>query len=1059
MGNRLPRFAAAALIALATPGAVTALYSPAAHAQQPAFAAPVVEMLPIGSVEGDGLTPVTVHFLALGADGMPMTSLGLKATAAAGKVGEVTEVSPGLYKATWTPPKVDATRSYDLSIKGKTADKTAVTGRWGVSVRPPLSHQVSVSANPAEMVLGQDATATLNITLAGGASQPLEGVDLVVLASSGTVTNVTHLGGGSFTALYTPPTDKRYPHLALLTVADRRDPTRSYGAIAIPLVGKADFTVSGMPNSRIVVKTSGREFGPFTADASGKAKAPLIVYPGADIATVVSVAGDQKSESPLDLKVPNARRVQIFPMNQAVPADASAAVPVRAYVTTAQGAPDPSAQVSFTATAGTVTPARHEGGGVYGATFTPPTGTVGSQVSVQVSVADPKFTQADSRDLTLVAARPASVQLTADPPTLGADRKGFQVFAKVNGPDGAGMPRRSLSFVSDGASLQSIRDAGNGSYQASFATTGSGPVELVATVTATASGNPLRQVIALPARDHLPNDGLSSSMITVITLDEFGYPVAGVPVKLRVATGEGSLPPQATTNDAGIAQVHYTAGRTAGLVQLEVTAGDYTTATAILAAPMTVMPGFSLPASGSESTLARTTAWKNIVASLRLERESAVAPIAAAAAAPEAAATPAATPAAAPAGAPAPATTPTTAAVPTQLQVMATPAQATPGSPLTLDMQLSDATGSGLGGQALEFLTSAGSVSDVEDLGAGRYRTTLSVPATAAGEIKVSVATSNGAVSSFVRIPVEESTESVWGATTAAVADAPPAAATPAPAAAPAPAVAPAAVATTDPGTQKVKKVKEPRPESDRPWLRAGAGYLGGFYSYEQAPQSSRGPLYKGNIAFGSLSATEGSSPAPTAGLAVEGRAFLPSVQWLGAEVGLRASYYSVSLPSASAPIPDWVTTIRALAIPRYAFDVGGSQLHIGARVGLDLADLMVYQEGETGDSSSLSYSGLLVPSLAIGAEIGAEIGERMFGHAALTTGMSDQLPKPYAVGVDAAFGYGILDNLYASVGFGYLSRGTSVWVVPDNSSLDKAEVGVVSDRTTQFTLGLGYQL
>ena len=58
----------------------------------------------------------------------------------------------------------------------------------------------------------------------------------------------------------------------------------------------------------------------------------------------------------------------------------------------------------------------------------------------------------------------------------------------------------------------------------------------------------IRQAL-LFLRDRPPNDGLSSAMVTVLTLDEYGYPVGNIVVDLKVVGGDGTLPAQVTTDD------------------------------------------------------------------------------------------------------------------------------------------------------------------------------------------------------------------------------------------------------------------------------------------------------------------------------------------------------------------------------------------------------------------------------------------------------------------------------------------------------------------------------
>ena len=112
-----------------------------------------------------------------------------------------------------------------------------------------------------------------------------------------------------------------------------------------------------------------------------------------------------------------------------------------------------------------------------------------------------------------------------------------------------------MEFSLNGAKLSGlINDRKNGEYGASFATTGTGPVELTALVATSASGNPLARVLLIPSRELLPADSLSTNAVTVVTVDEFGYPVANVPVTLSVKQGDGTIPTAVTTAHPAIGQ-------------------------------------------------------------------------------------------------------------------------------------------------------------------------------------------------------------------------------------------------------------------------------------------------------------------------------------------------------------------------------------------------------------------------------------------------------------------------------------------------------------------------
>ena len=1007
-----------AFLAVGAPLALTlsAIAPTEAAAQDALFAEPSLEMLPTGDIVGDGTSSVALHVVAMGTDGAPLSGLSGRVNTASGQALKLNEVRPGLYRIDWTPPKTSSVRNVEINIKGKTADKTLVSKRWSIPIVPPMGQQVSVNSSPERIVLGQDASATLTFTLSGGAAQALSDGDLVVTSSSGTVANLTPLGDGRFTALYNPPS-KLFPHLALITVADRRDPSATYGVLPLSLVGKANFPVVGTPNSRVIVKIGDSEFGPIQADASGRAQVPIIVPPGSPEAKVISVLGEKRTEEPLDLKVPPTQRVRLLPSHETLPADPNAAVELRAYVAQPGGGADEGARVNFTATAGSVTAARHEGSGIYVATYSPPFGNSGSQATIQVSVEDTKSTQSDAITVNLLPARPGTLTLTPEPATLSSDAAGFKVFAKVTGSDGVGMPSRNVTFQAAGAKQQgSLGQLGSGDYEAQFTTTGTGPVEVVATVRSDASGNPLRKVLVLPSRDRLPNDGLSSTMLTILTLDGYGYPVANTPVTLKRVAGDGSVPATATTDKYGVAQVFYTAGRGAGLAHIQASVGAITGAAGVLQLPDGAGPTGDLPASGSAAKVNLEDGWSNIVTTSRIEREGMV-------------------------GAAVTAVSTASAAGPiSRMTMVAEPASVAPGGTVTLKINTTDAEGRGVAGQQLNMIASAGTLGAIQDMGGGQYQTTLSVPVGVAGEVKLSAGAPDGSVAAFASVPIAGA--SGWGTGVASTQTA-------------ATQTTPEEVAATTPEEKpkkekKVKEPKQPREASDRPWLRASAGYLGGQYSYEQTPLSSTGPLYPQRIVFGG-SVT---SPAGASGFNVDGRAWMPGLDFVGVDAGFATTRYTVTLPGYNQSIPDWINIFHVTGLARVPFEAGANDLHVAARVGWSMDDYIVYRQGGNAAQTTLNWEQLTVQAIDVGAEFGAEVGDNLFGNLGGGIGLGNG-SELYRWGFDANVGYVIYSDLFIDAEFGYTSRSSGVYNAVDGA---KSKVGELSDQNMSFGGGVGWQ-
>jgi len=1001
-----------ALLAPVAVGSLTLLAPATAQAQSAND--PLVEMLPAGDIVGDGASKVTLHFLALNPDGSAMTGLTGKLTVGVGNVEGLTEVRPGLYRTTWTPPSVTTAQVVDITFKGKNAAKAAVNRAWKVTLTAPAASQITAVASPNQLILGQDTTATLSVQLVGDQNAAATQNDIVLLPSAGTVTNVTPLGQGRYSALYTAP-PQQFPQMATITIADRRDPSRTFGVLVIPLVGRANFPVTGLPNSRVLLKVGDREFGPMQADAAGRVQVPIMVPPGVSSATVISITDAKTQQDPLDLQIPPSQRVRMFPVHQAVPADSNLAVPVRAYVGMPVGGPDVAAKVTFSTTAGTVTPAVHEGNGVYRTTFAPPFGNTSAQATIQVNVEDARGKQSDGLTVNLIPARPSTVTVTAEPPVLPPGASQMSVFAKIAAPNGVGLTGRDIAITADGAKVTAkAKDLGNGDYQVILTPSGNGPIQLTATAKSPASGNALRRVILFPSRPALPNDGLSGTPVTIVTLDEFGYPVANVPVSLSLS-GEGSIPASVTTDESGLAQVNYTAGRAAGLVRVNAKAGNVGGATAIQLAMGVTQSALLEQGSGTQATLDAYAAWRKIVTELRVDRQGGGAMVAAPVRTPVGPAGPAAA-----------------------LKLTADPANATPGTVVTLKITVNDANGQGKSGQPLEFIASAGAVGAVQDLGNGQYQTSLTVPIGITGEIKVSASTPDGAVSGFLKIPVAAAAATGWGVATA-----------PTPAPAPTPVAAP-----TPPAAPKEPKAPRPPTDMDKyPWLRLSGGYMGGMYSYLQTSEALNGPIFPQDIAVGG-GVTD---PAGMAGLAIHGRAWLPKFRYVGVETRLDAGKWAIAFDESSGvaagEVPDWLTELRLTGLARYPFMLSDKVLaHVGARAGLSMNDYLVFtKEGE-----DLVWANELTTHLHVGGELGAEFGEKAFANIGAQMYLADTKDL-YGAALELEVGVAPITNLFVSLSGGLTGHNHGIYLVPDDGG-EKALVGNNQDSLTWFGLNVGYQ-
>lgn len=587
----------------------------------------VFALLPANGLIGDGGSPAELVLVALDPQGQPVRGLVGTPTSTGGTCGPLRDAGNGLYRFAFTPAASDTGGAVSVELKAKVGNKgAAMKGAWTVEVAPAPKELLRLAPSPATVQMGRDTSVSLQATLETHDLMAAGTSGLELRSSAGTVGAATALGGGSFAAAWKVPVGTA-PGLALVTAVDKRASDRAYAGVAIPLLGKVDATVKVAPKARVLVNAQGRTFGPVDASAAGVAKVPLELAPGAQ-ATLVEVASDGTSqERPLDLKLPEPRRVLLFPFPGSVPADARSTLPVRAFVATPDGQPDGTAGVTFTVSAGTVSAARHEGGGVYVADFTPAESVAGGNVTLAVKIEGASSAQADTLTLRTTGAR-ARVQALQGPPSVAkGPNQAFTVTVAAVAPSGAPVPGRAPRVTASGARVAgAAKDLRDGRYEVSLVTTGNGSVELAARMPTPTSAGPVATLVVVPASSRLGADGLSTVALAVHALDAWGAPVAGAPIELAVEGGvlDGNLPAKATTDNDGVATVYYTAGRARGYGALVARTGRLSAGVGLLqlgqdaTAPKVEPP--ALPVAGSADAGALVEELRGTSATTRLTR-------------------------------------------------------------------------------------------------------------------------------------------------------------------------------------------------------------------------------------------------------------------------------------------------------------------------------------------------------------------------------------------------------------------------------------------------------
>ena len=983
-----------------------------AQAETPVFVGGLQDLLPGEPSVADGSTQATYYFVLLNADGSPMEDVSGKTSLGTAK-GSLKSEGNGLYSTILTPEAIASATNDFVQINARTADRKAIKRSFPVRLIPKASGVVTMTASPEEITLGQDDFVTINIQ----APKEFAKDKFELSVSTGTVENLISLGNGQFSARYSPPTRKTYPHIAVFTLSSLTHPEiRSH--LVVKQKGKANFAVNTNPNSAVIIRIDNRDFGPVQTDASGKASVPIVAPPGQPDATLIVISNEQRKEELLDLRIPrNVPRLNIVPALKEMPADGTTKQSLYVYVATAKGVSETQANLTCRAQLGTCGDVKSVGEGYYSVDYTPPLSNKREEETIQFILQDPSGDITDSETITVLPVLPSTIALKAAETVLPKNVPNFGLTMQVKDNEGKGLDDRNLIVVSNGAKLvKSPISLGSGDYTVKLSPTSDSPIEVTTSIKGSASTNPAFGIAMRANNDKLPNDGVSTSLLSFAVYDRFGAPIIGQMVEFEL-NGTGSLPTTAKTNSAGLAQVMYTAGTESGIVKIKATSGDLTSDFILFVTPNELHD--SLPTIKRSQNQFHQRLQDRLFESInhiRFERE----------------------------GMEGVALTGQVDKVgePANIGLKAEPNKVAPGGKTTINISLTDTNGRGVVGEDLTVMSSSGSIGKLQDRGSGQYSVTLLAPDSNANSVTVVVESTSGNLRKELEVEIVggsvSTTEPTVATTETTQED-------------PIPETTAKAEEPKPKKEKKPKKVKTPREKKPRsgdvstPWLRASAGYTGGSFSYKQTPTKTDGLLYEKAITFDRQ--TEGASPALTAGVDVRAFGTIPSVDFLGFDVHVQADQYAISLSEFPEPIGDWMTSIDAMALGQYAIPLSGLTFTPSVRVGLIRDDLIVFRQDVLDDGNiALSYEPLFVSAVnvGIGTDIQTDMG--IFAHVTYDLGLRGSI---YRQKFDSQIGYDINGGLFGFLGLRSTTRSVDI-------ETTSGKIGEIKDGNYSIVVGAG---
>ena len=972
-----------------------------AHAEEKSFSGPQAFFLTGPSPIADGKTPVTYRFALINKDGSPMTDFRGKLNYPGGKA-TLQHDKNGLYSAQITPPAVDAKKEIAISVKGKGANGK-ISKKWTTRWLPAAQGTIIGESNPKEITLNQDLSASLNLKLNIPEASDAQ---LLLRSSVGKIENVTNLGDGTFSAQYIPPSKELYPHYALFSFIDARHPEIYHGSYVLPQSGRTPFPVESIPNSNVMLEIGDRKFGPVKADANGKASIPIIVPPGVEQATMISVIGGSTRRDTIDLQIPKSQKVLFFPLPQSIPADDSLKIPVRVLAITEKGVPNDNIRVKLSSSGGVFEDVQNIGNGIYEANFIPPLGNNQSTVTFTAETDDSKGKLADKMTINLIPSRASKISISPASTTLPKSTRNFSSITKVLGPNDSPLSNRTLFFIGQGVEPSPSRSLGNGDYSTKFTTTTNGPIELVSHLQSAPSKNRLSGFVLDSVHSRFENDGVSQIMLTVVSHDKYGSPVPNTAFQIEQAKGDGygdvTVQSMGKTDGFGFTHFSITAGTKIGPVQIRIFNENVSSEYVLMQMPQTLAPHLvELPISGNETDTNLAQSWKDSIASVRIEREGSIgAKITGGEA---------------------------SSGVVNAIEVTVLPPKIAPNGVVTLQIKTVDNKGLPVSNAKLEAFSDVGEISKIQNTGGGNYTATLRAPETTKEEIKINVSTADNKVSKFLRLPVVQTED----------------------------------IATTETPDESKKEKKQKKEKKKRVYeptetqmLRISGHLGGGSYGYQQLPETVDGTLYGKSITFNNE--VSGSSTAQTLGLGIRAKAnfskYHQAFKYVGFEFKYNTSLYSVALPEFTDPISDWVSYTDFVVQPMFPFTIQGMQLYVGTRLGYSMSDFMIFQQKETDDPDkvSLEYGPLPVSGILVGGEMGIELPVGVFADVCYDSAISGGV---YQSQLQLSLGYTVTPDLFVELGAKSSIRNLEI------SGSSGAKIGELHDGNNTVFMGVGYQM
>lgn len=585
-------------------------------------AAGSVSLVPPGAIKSDG---ARVSLTLVVADTGGKLANGVRFKGSSASVGrfdsECSQVGPGTYNCAYTAPEGGA-HNAELKIKARLESGTNLESVFPLTISSAARGRISLNATPDRIVLGQDPTSTLMFTVADKAGNPVEGLELNASANVGEVQALTPLTGGTYSAVYVPPTTP-FPQVAVISVWDKNRPGTN-GFFTVPLIGKVNYPVDARaPGVTLIFKVGETTFPPAVTGPDGKASVPITVPPGVRYADVELIqSSGSRSTQKIDLQVPPFNRLAIGGVKEYLTADGETKAKVRIFALDERGRPADGQNIQVTTTQGSVSPVRFIRDGVYETVFTAPKLDGSSQATITAVLAGQEASSNDTVVIGLERGLPDSITISADPATITSSVTKSTLTATI-GEKGGSTPSETynVEFRTLEGLVSNPTRPQPGTFKADVPVQWN--VKKIISATAGIRGNKraVAGLVAFPLDDIVLTG--QNMPVTVVSVDRDGNPVANAPLNVTVTQGGGSVTTSVQTDEYGLGTVLYSAGPLPGLATVRFDAGNGTTFEAPLWQSQEPVKSFKFPVSGGQDQGRLVARWRKLRSSIALGADQA----------------------------------------------------------------------------------------------------------------------------------------------------------------------------------------------------------------------------------------------------------------------------------------------------------------------------------------------------------------------------------------------------------------------------------------------------